>query len=87
MNDSQIVAKQTDFPHDVSGEYHGFSIFFAIFDELDNTPRCYHVETDCWFVEYYHIWIVNNGAGYRDLLLHAGGELRDPSVFEFIDSQ
>src|SRR5207253_9461402 len=62
------------FAHDVTGEDHGFAFSAAFADELDNVARGKDVEAVSGFVENHDGRIVNDAAGDRDALFHAGGE-------------
>ncbi len=84
LNDANGVAEFFYFAHDVGGEDDGLALVAAFADERSDGARGHDVEAVGRFVENHHRRIVDQGAGDRGFLDHAGGELVAAAVAETV---
>ena len=84
VDDADHVAEFLHFAHDVGGIDHGLAARLAVTDEFHNRPRRHHIESKRRFVENHNGRIMNQRAGDRRFLLHAGGKLVAAPVEEFV---
>src|SRR5208337_17716 len=74
LNDADDVAQFIHLAHHVSGENHGFAPLAALADEVDDRAGRHDVQANRRLVKNHYLWVVNEGASDRGLLLHPGGE-------------
>ncbi len=87
MNDGDAVAELFNLAHDVRGKDDALALAAEQVDRVEHGPGHEHVEPGGRLVEDQHGRIVNDRAGDRHLLLHAGRHLRAEHVAEFLHLQ
>jgi hypothetical protein len=72
VKDHNKITKPVHFVHVMCAKEDCFALSFAGFNEFQNGFSRSNVEPGGWFIEHYHLRIVNKCAGNRNFLLHAG---------------